>query len=256
MGVVTWLANFLRDLRWGVRQLAAGGTFAAIGIGSLALGMGGSTAMYSVVHAVILDPFPYQDVDRLMERGHPRPRRAHRQLEPLLHRPISRYCRRPIGVPLRDCLHLVGRHLDRRRGTAAFARPLPHDTFDAMGMPPLIGRAHDPVDAAEDATPVTLLGYRFWQREFGGSGSNRARSLLNGKMRTVIGGCRRDLCGVERMLTCRKCCTAARMSKASTTSTSWRASRRASPGRKPRPVPPDRRGHGAARPNEFPPIGA
>jgi hypothetical protein len=66
VSVVNWFAHFLRDLRLGARHLAHSGVFAAIAAGSLALGMGGSTAMYSVVHAVILDPFPYQDVDRLM----------------------------------------------------------------------------------------------------------------------------------------------------------------------------------------------
>jgi len=66
MRIVNWLAHFLRDIRFGSRHLAKNGVFAAITVGSLALGIGGSTAMYSVVHAVILDPFPYRDVDRLM----------------------------------------------------------------------------------------------------------------------------------------------------------------------------------------------
>src|SRR5579872_6208962 len=61
-----WSVQLIRDLRFGVRHLAGNRMFAAITVGSLALGMGGSTAMYSVVHAVILDPFPYKDVDRLV----------------------------------------------------------------------------------------------------------------------------------------------------------------------------------------------
>src|SRR6516164_9498263 len=61
-----WLDQFARDLRFGIRNLASARSFAALAIGSLALGMGGSTAMYSVVHAVIIDPFPYKDPGRLM----------------------------------------------------------------------------------------------------------------------------------------------------------------------------------------------
>src|SRR5436309_11731841 len=57
---------FFRDIRFGFRNLAKNRGFAAIAAGSLALGIGGSTAMYSVIHAVILDPFPYRDPDRLM----------------------------------------------------------------------------------------------------------------------------------------------------------------------------------------------
>ena len=58
--------NSRRDLRFGARNLSKTRAFTAIAIGSLALGIGGSTAMYSVIHAVILDPFPYQDPDHLM----------------------------------------------------------------------------------------------------------------------------------------------------------------------------------------------
>src|ERR1039457_1813620 len=66
MGAFTWIGQFARDLRFGARSLRQAPAFTAIAIGSLALGIGGSTAMYSVIHAVILDPFPYKDPDRLM----------------------------------------------------------------------------------------------------------------------------------------------------------------------------------------------
>jgi len=58
--------SLLQDFRYGVRNLAKGRAFTAIALGSLALGIGGSTAMYSVIYGVILDPFPYKDVDRLV----------------------------------------------------------------------------------------------------------------------------------------------------------------------------------------------
>src|SRR3954465_2249157 len=58
--------SLVQDLRYGIRNLRKARSFAAIAIGSLALGIGGSTAMYSVIYAVILDPFPYKDPHRLM----------------------------------------------------------------------------------------------------------------------------------------------------------------------------------------------
>ena len=66
MNTFAWFGQFARDLRFGARNLSKTRAFTAIAIGSLALGIGGSTAMYSVIHAVILDPFPYQDPDHLM----------------------------------------------------------------------------------------------------------------------------------------------------------------------------------------------
>ena len=58
MDAFAWIGQFARDLRFGARNLGQARAFAAIAMGSLALGIGGSTAMYSVIHAVILDPFP------------------------------------------------------------------------------------------------------------------------------------------------------------------------------------------------------
>src|SRR5215475_10796803 len=60
------LDQLVGDIRFGLRNLAKTRSFAAIAVGSLALGIGGSTAMYSVIYAVILDPFPYKDPDHLM----------------------------------------------------------------------------------------------------------------------------------------------------------------------------------------------
>jgi predicted permease len=62
------------------------------------------------------------------------------------------------------------------------------NTFDVMGVAPLIGRAPTASDAVEGAAPVTLLGYKFWQRQFGGDPAVLGRTLLlNDKVRTIIG---------------------------------------------------------------------
>ena len=63
------------------------------------------------------------------------------------------------------------------------------NTFDVMGVAPLIGRTTAPLpDALEGAEPVTILGYKFWQQQFGGDAGVLGRKLrLNGKVRTVIG---------------------------------------------------------------------
>ena len=57
-----------------------------------------------------------------------------------------------------------------------------------MGVPPLYGRTYLPDDGRPDAAPVVVLGYRFWQRQFGGDPSVVGRQLrLNDKVRTVVG---------------------------------------------------------------------
>jgi hypothetical protein len=62
------------------------------------------------------------------------------------------------------------------------------NTFDVMGVPPLVGRTPTASDTLQDAPPVTVLGYKFWQRQFGGDPAVIGRTLrLNDKLRTVIG---------------------------------------------------------------------
>src|SRR5260370_37994120 len=62
------------------------------------------------------------------------------------------------------------------------------NTFDVMGVGPLIGRATSQSDSVEGAEPVVVLGYKFWQRQFGGDPGVLGRKLrLNDKVRTVIG---------------------------------------------------------------------
>src|SRR4029450_3138376 len=60
------LEQFRRDVQFGMRGLTRSPGFAVVAIVSLALGIMATTALYSVLHAVVLDPFPYKDVDRLM----------------------------------------------------------------------------------------------------------------------------------------------------------------------------------------------
>ncbi|HEY1338084.1 MAG TPA: ABC transporter permease, partial [Bryobacteraceae bacterium] len=180
--------HLLQDLRFGWRGLVKGRSFTAIALGSLALGIGGSTAMYSVIYAVILDPFPYQDVDRLVSIGY----RAPDQRFPNSYYSIDQFVeiteRATVfsGInasTISDVTWTGEGEPQRLRGNHCTM-----GTFEVMGVPPLIGRVMTAADAAPGAEPVTVLGYKFWQRQFGGDPAVLGRKLrLNGKVRTVIG---------------------------------------------------------------------
>src|SRR5436190_17758268 len=64
--MLTFIEQFRRDVQFGIRGLARTPGFTALATVSLALGIMATTAIYSVLHAVVLDPFPYKDVDRLI----------------------------------------------------------------------------------------------------------------------------------------------------------------------------------------------
>ncbi|HTP32742.1 MAG TPA: ABC transporter permease [Candidatus Acidoferrales bacterium] len=179
--------HFLADIRFGLRNLGKSPSFTAMAIGSLALGIGGSTAMYSVIHAVILDPFPYRDPARLMSVTVQSPRGGNWSFYP-----IDQF----LDIAERNTVFdgviastwsdvtWTGQGEPRRlRGNHCTM-----NTFEVMGVPPLLGRTTTAGDAVEGAEPVTVLGYRFWRGQFGADpGIIGTKLRLNDKLRTVIG---------------------------------------------------------------------
>src|SRR2546428_4437791 len=76
---VAWIGNLLHDIKYGVRLMTRTPGFAAAAILTVALGIGATTAMFSVVYGVVLKPLPYRNPDRLVniwntahKRGLPR----------------------------------------------------------------------------------------------------------------------------------------------------------------------------------------
>ena len=186
--MATFLDQFARDIRFGVRGLAKTPGFTLLAVLSLGLGIMTTTAIYSVLHAVVLDPFPYRDVAALnsvlvssaAQRGGRTGYSVDQFLEiaerstifeGVIASTISDVVWTSQGEPLR----LRGNH-----GT--------FNTFDVMGVAPLIGRTPGAADRLPGAPPVVVLGYKFWQRQFGGSPSVLGTQLqLNDTTRTVIG---------------------------------------------------------------------
>ena len=183
-----WIEQFRRDVRLGVRGLLRSPGFAALSILSLALGIMATTAIYSVVHAVVLDPFPYKDVDRLMsvrvsnavQRGARTGYSVDQFIEIAERNTIFDGV---IASTISNVLWTGDGDPQRLRGNHGT-----FNTFDVMGVAPLIGRTPSAADERPGAEPVAVLGYRFWQRQFGGDPGVLGRRLqLNGIARTVIG---------------------------------------------------------------------
>jgi predicted permease len=162
--------------------------FTTLAVASLALGVMAVTAMYSVIYAVVLDPFPYKDVDSLMsirvwspqQRGY-RTNYSTDQFLEIAGR--STIFDGVIASTISDVLWTGDGDPQRLRGNYG-----PPNTFLVMGVPALVGRFYTPEDGRPDAPPVAVLGYRFWQRQFGGDPSVIGRQMkLNDRVRTVVG---------------------------------------------------------------------
>ena len=182
------MSSFLADLRHGIHLLRKAPGFSAVAVITLALGIGATTAVYSVVYAVVLNPFPYKDVDTLMsvrvsEPGQNGGRLFYTPPQFLEIAERNTIFSSTIASTVSDVLWTSKGEPQRLRGNY-----VTRDTFSTMGVPPLLGRALTADDFRPDSPPACVLGYRFWQRQFGGDPRVLGAELnLNGAVRTVVG---------------------------------------------------------------------
>ena len=184
----TRLEQFAQDFRYGLRVLGKSRGFSALAILSLALGIMAATAMYSVIYGVVLNPFPYRDVDRLMSVKVWSPDSSRYRLSYTVDQFLEIAERNSIfegtiASTISDVVWTSGGEPQRLRGNVCTM-----NTFAVMGVPPLIGRSPTEADAAPEAPGVAVLGYKFWMRQFGGDAGVLGREMsLNGTVRIVIG---------------------------------------------------------------------
>src|SRR5688500_17726641 len=166
------------DVRYALRSFRRTPGFTALVIATLAIGIGANTAMFSVVNAVLLRPFGYQDVDSLLRirRG-----TSHPDLVD-----ISRRATRIAGIEgFRPQLfdYTTGSDAERLEGMLVTGGLLP-----LFGATPATGRLLLPEDDRAGAARTILLSTPFWRSHFGGDPSVVGRSiLLSGQSYTVVG---------------------------------------------------------------------
>ena len=184
-----WPRTVLQDFRYAIRQLRRNPGFALTAILTLALGIGATTAVFSVAYGVLIDPFPYKDVHTLAT---PKlcsaqwPQCGWNIYTPAQFNEIKSKTDIFSGVTASTISNVVltgGSEPERLRGNY-----ITTNTFDVLGVQPMLGRASTEDDVRPDHEEVALLSYRYWQAHYGGSKSILGRVLtLNGHPRTVIG---------------------------------------------------------------------
>ena len=168
----TWEATW-RDVRYGVRSLARNGTFTLAAVTTLVLGVGLTTAVFSIVNTVLLQPLPYHDSDRLVrivERAAPRTAGG-----PLLRRTSMGWSEmiewRARSTTLSDLAYTVTPPITlmpTAEGSARLSGALvSSNLFSMLGAQALLGRTLDTGDEASGSNTV-VISARAWQRYFQG----------------------------------------------------------------------------------------
>lgn len=191
---IAWLTNALQDLRYGMRLMRRSPGLAVAAMLTVALGIGATTAMFSIVYGVLLRPLPFRDAHRLVnlwntapKRGLPRAfvgmanvydwrARNHVFEEVAALRPIANF-------------NLTGQNEPERLNGARTSANL----FPVLGVTPLLGRTFTEDEDEIGHERVALLSYGLWQRRFGGDPAIVGRSIaLSGVPHQVVGVMRPD----------------------------------------------------------------
>ncbi len=179
-----------QDIRYALRNLGKAPGFAVVAIITLALGIGASTAIFSVMDNVLMEPFPYPDAQRYFsvlihdtERSEPGGRAGYTGPEFLDYVEQNHVFDRVIANDRTDVLYRSGEGTDRFDGN--FVTP---GTFEFLGMPALFGRVMQAADYEPSAPPVFVLRYKTWVKKFAADpGIVNKTFVLNGVSRTLIG---------------------------------------------------------------------
>jgi predicted permease len=180
--------SILQDLRFALRILFKSRVSTTIAILSLALGIGATTSIFSVVYAVLIDPYPYAGANRIGGAHLMNAKGDH-----------------GMGYTMAEYLEMQSRSktaealvLNDRRSVVMTEAGLPEavnqeyfspNAFDFFGVPPLFGRAFSTKDTGDQSKvePVAVLSYLFWQRHFSGRRVLGQQIRLNDNFFTVIG---------------------------------------------------------------------
>ncbi|HTW48339.1 MAG TPA: ABC transporter permease, partial [Acidobacteriaceae bacterium] len=183
------MQTLLQDLRYSLRQLRKSPGFTLTAVISLALGIGATTAVFSVVYAVLMDPYPYANADRMAHLV-VKDKAGEDQYIDITGRQVQELRKSPV---IEDLIGFEGWSL------TVTGHDLPEDVqatyltsnaFNFFGVPPALGRGLVPSDAVDgqDPAPVVVLGYKFWQRHFNSDPSVVGKMLqLVRKDYTIVG---------------------------------------------------------------------
>ncbi len=185
---VAWADALTRNVRAAVRMVKRQPGYALAVIGTLGLGIGANTAMFSLVNGVLLKPLPYTDAERLV----------------LVHQSAPLVGQDEVGVSIRelydyrealtDFTGLVEFHqmsfdlIERNDPDRVDTGVVSANFFNVLGIQPMLGRSFVPGDEGHGAPAVLILSHSYWQSRFGGDPHIIGRVFqMNDRPHTVVG---------------------------------------------------------------------
>jgi predicted permease len=180
--------SFFQDLRYALRQIRRSPGFTLTALLSLTLGIGATTAIFSVVYGILLDPYPYRDADRMVHVE----LRDKSDRGPLLFVNGQEYPQLRAAPSIEDLFLQRDQRETLTSGqfpTSVEVGQYSPNLFTYMGVAPALGRVFTPADMPENKpTSVAVLSYLFWQKQYGGKRDVLGQTIeLDHNLYSVIG---------------------------------------------------------------------
>jgi putative ABC transport system permease protein len=176
--------RLLQDLRYGVRALRKSPAFTVVAILTLALGIGASTAMFTLVNSVLLRPLEFREPDRLVMVWEWNPRRE--AANPTS--PLNFFAWREQAESFTDLAATTDRPRNLTGGgepEEVLGRLTTENFFSVLGVSAELGRTYR---EGEEDDAIVVLSHRLWQRRFGGDPAVVGQTItVNERARTIIG---------------------------------------------------------------------
>jgi predicted permease len=185
-----WVEDLLHDIRFALRLLRKNPGFAAVVLLTLALGVGVTTVMFTVVNGVLLKPLPYPEPNRLVTvHGHTETWNSEIYGEQNVAYPDFLDCQRESrSLEIAGTLYNGATLSEPGQPEYVDLREISSNLFSVLGVKLAQGRAFLPEEDRRGAGPVMILGYSFWQQHFAGNPEVVGTSVvLDQKRYTVVG---------------------------------------------------------------------
>lgn len=188
---VEFLDSVLRDLRFAVRTLVQRPGFLAVALLTLGLGIGATTAMFTLVNGVLLKPLAYPNASRLVKIDE----QTKGQVSPIygdrwaFAYPNYEDCKRESrSLEMAAWRHSRGTVSDPGQPEYVTGAQMSSSLFPVLGVTPILGRGFAPEDERPGGPPLIIISYDLWQRHYGGNREVVGLPLvLEGKSYTVAG---------------------------------------------------------------------
>jgi putative ABC transport system permease protein len=189
------MTGLAQDVRFALRQLRKSPGFTVVALLTLALGIGATTAIFSVIETVVLKPLPFRDPESLIWLNSKTAESDESFVSPadfLDYRAANRSFQ---GIVAFSPIDMAGpSSLGVDKPEQVIANLASGHFFKELGVPLLLGRDFDSADEQVQSPRVAILGFGIWKRDFGGDRNVIGRTIrLDGQSLEVVGVLRNDV---------------------------------------------------------------